>query len=48
MIQHHHWSLSEIDNMIPFERVLYIEMLQEWIKEENARIEKENQEINRQ
>ena len=43
MIQHHRWSLTELDNMIPFERALYIEMLQEWIKEENERINKENQ-----
>ena len=45
MIQHHHWSLSDIDNLIPFERAIYVEMLHEWIKEENARIEKENAEI---
>ena len=45
MIQHHHWSLSDIDNLIPFERAIYVEMLQEWIKEENARIEKENAKI---
>ena len=43
MIQHHQWSLSDIENMIPFERALYIDMLQEWIKEENERINKENQ-----
>lgn len=43
MIQHHQWSLSDIENMIPFERALYIDMLQEWIKEENERISKENQ-----
>ena len=45
MIQHHHWSLSDIDNLIPFERAIYVEMLGEWIKEENARIEKENAKI---
>ena len=45
MIQHHNWSLSDIDNLIPFERAIYVEMLQEWIKEENARIEKENAKI---
>lgn len=43
MIQHHQWSLSDIENMIPFERIIYIDMLQEWIKEENERISKENQ-----
>ena len=43
MIQHHQWSLTELDNMIPFERALYSEMLSGWIKEENDRIEQQNQ-----
>ncbi|MAH48676.1 hypothetical protein CMI37_22815 [Candidatus Pacearchaeota archaeon] len=43
MIQHHKWSLTEIENMMPFERIIYTEMLQDWIKEENDRISKENQ-----
>ena len=42
MIQHHQWSLTELDNMIPFERALYAEMLTNWIKEENERIEQQN------
>ena len=42
MIQHHKWSLTELDNMIPFERLLYVEMLSNWIKEENERIEQQN------
>ena len=42
MIQHHHWSLTELDNMIPFEKTLYAEMLSTWIKEENERIEEQN------
>ena len=43
MIQHHKWSLTELDNMIPFERSLYVEMLSNWIKEENERVEQQNQ-----
>ena len=43
MIQHHNWSLTELDNMIPFERQIYSEMLSNWVKEENERIEKEQQ-----
>ncbi len=42
MIQHHKWSLTELDNMIPFERSIYVEMLSTWIKEENERVEKQN------
>ena len=42
MIQHHDWSLTELENMIPYERAIYVMLLQEWIKEENQRVAKEN------
>ena len=42
MMQHHKYSLEELDNMIPFEREIYIGLLSQHIKEENERIEKEN------
>ncbi len=41
MIQHHKWSLTELDNMIPFERLIYVSLLQNWIKEENDRIKEQ-------
>lgn len=31
------WSLSEVENMLPWEREIYIVMLNEQIKEENER-----------
>ena len=37
MVQHHNWSLTEIENMLPWERDIYIYKLQDWIKEENDR-----------
>lgn len=43
MMQHHKYSLTELDNMIPWERQIYISLLQEYIKEENERIKKQNQ-----
>ena len=42
MMQHHNYSLSELENMIPWEREIYIGLLVNYIKEENERIEKEN------
>ena len=41
LMQHHKYSLTELDDMIPFEREIYVELLSQWIKEENERIEKE-------
>ena len=42
MIQHHKWSLTELGEMMPFERQIYVLLLQTWIKEENDRIRAEN------
>lgn len=38
MVQHHKYSLSEIENMLPLEREIYIALLNEWIEQENERI----------
>ena len=40
-MQHHKYSLTELDDMIPWEREIYVNLLMKWIKEENERIEKE-------
>ena len=42
-MQHHKYSLTELENMIPFEREIYLGLLQQHIREENERIERENQ-----
>ena len=35
LVQHHKYSLSELDNMIPFERDLYVTLLLQWVEEQN-------------
>ena len=37
-MQYHKYSLSELENMIPWEREIYVEMLMQHIKEENEKI----------
>ena len=37
LMQHHKYSLTELENMMPWEREVYIEMLQQFIKEENEK-----------
>ena len=34
MIQHHNWSLTELDNMMPWEREVYVGLLIEHLEEE--------------
>lgn len=32
LVQHHKWSISEIENLMPYERDLYFNMLLEFIE----------------
>ena len=40
-MQHHKYSLTELENMMPWEREIYVGLLAEHIREENERIEQE-------
>ena len=37
LMQHHKYSLTEIENMIPWEREVYLTLLQQYIEEENLK-----------
>jgi hypothetical protein len=37
-MQHHKYSLSELEEMIPWERQLYIDMLIEYLDSENEKL----------
>jgi hypothetical protein len=41
MMQHHKYSLTELDNMMPWEREIYIGLLMQFLKEEEERMERE-------
>ena len=41
MMQHHDYSLTELENMMPWEREIYLGLLLEYIKEEKERHERE-------
>ena len=36
-MQHHNYSLSDLENMLPWEREIYVDMLITYIKEENEK-----------
>tara|TARA_B100000519_G_C14117694_1_gene378898 strand:+ start:142 stop:279 length:138 start_codon:yes stop_codon:yes gene_type:complete len=38
MVQHHKWSLTELEDMLPYERDIYVSMLQNWLQEEQEKI----------
>ena len=37
LMQHHKYSLTEIENLMPFERDIYVEMLIAHIEQENCK-----------
>ena len=37
LVQHHKYSLTELENMIPWEREIYVSLLQQHIEEENLK-----------
>ena len=37
LMQHHKYSLTEIENMIPLEKDVYIALLEQYIEEENLK-----------
>jgi len=48
MIQHHKWSLTELENMLPWEREIYLSLLSNYLKEEKDQYDKQERKNRRQ
>ena len=44
-MQHHKYNITEIENMIPWERDIYVDMLINQIKEENEKRKREQEKM---
>lgn len=42
LMQHHKYSLTELDNMIPWEKQIYVGLLLQYIEKEKMRLEEES------
>ena len=42
LMQHHKYSLTELENMIPWEREIYLILLQQYIEEENLKAQQQS------
>ena len=42
LIQHHKYSLTELENMIPWEREVYIGLLMNYLEEQRLKQQQEN------
>jgi hypothetical protein len=38
LMQHHKYSLTELENMMPWERQVYVQLLVQYLEEENERL----------
>ena len=45
MMHHHNYSLPELNDMVPYERDIYVTLLKNWIEEENERIKQEESKL---
>jgi hypothetical protein len=39
MVQHHKYSIQELEEMYPFERDIYVDMLKDYLEKEKQRLE---------
>ena len=37
LLQYHKYSLTELENMIPWEKEIYVTLLQQYVEEENLK-----------
>ena len=45
LLQHHHWNLEYLDQMIPWERYIYIHLLQDFLEEQERLRQQREQEM---
>lgn len=43
MAQHHHYSITEIEDMVPFERDIYVDLLKDHLEKETERLREQRQ-----
>ena len=42
LLYHHHFTISELNAMLPYERAIYIDLLNNYIEKRNQEIEQQN------
>ena len=41
LMQHHKYSLTELENMMPWEREIYVTLLQQYVEEEHLKAQQQ-------
>lgn len=42
LMQHHKYSLNDLENMMPYEKEIYVSMLLEFLEKEKQRLQERN------
>jgi hypothetical protein len=42
LMQHHKYSLEDLENMMPYEKEIYVSMLLEFLEQEKQRLQERN------
>jgi hypothetical protein len=42
LAQHHGYSIAELENMMPFERDIYVDLLKDYLEKEQERINQQS------
>lgn len=45
LVQHHKWNLTALEQMMPWERYIYVELLQQFLKEEEQKAKDREMEL---
>ena len=45
LMQHHKYSLTELENMMPWEREIYVSLLQQYVEEENLKAQQQQKSL---
>ena len=45
LMQHHHWNLEQLESMMPWERYIYIELLKNFLEEQERLRKQQEQEM---
>ena len=48
LMNHHSWSLSEMENLIPWEKQVYVDLLEDWIKQKEQEAREQEQQLKAQ
>lgn len=48
LMNHHKWSIAETEDMMPWERQVYLDLLQDWIKQKEQEIKEQEMQLKAQ